>query len=218
MFSEHLAFDTASIRIRFDAAILGAPVVQNAATLRQLLRTAPQSVFLKYKNEDSWTARLRRRLKASVDGSDWPLLNKLADEFNLTPATLRRRLEAEGTSYQDVKEQLRRDLAIDRLCNSTMSVADIAALAGFRETSAFHRTFRVERRSARRVPAAASEATEQDRGGRSDAALNPCRRCLTRVTRSRHPPPAGPAPESARRRAQRRGACCAAPARCARRC
>ena len=60
----------------------------------------------------------------------------------MTAATLRRRLEAEGTSYQDVKDQLRRDLAIDRLCNSTMSVADIAALVGFRETSAFHRAFK----------------------------------------------------------------------------
>jgi len=38
--------------------------------------------------------------------------------------------------------QLRRDLAIDRLCNSAMSVADIAALVGFQETSAFHRAFK----------------------------------------------------------------------------
>ena len=41
-----------------------------------------------------------------------------------------------------MKDQLRRDLAIDRLCNSTMSVADIAALVGFHETSAFHRAFK----------------------------------------------------------------------------
>lgn len=142
MFSEHLDFDAASTSIRFDAATLGAPVVQNASTLRQFLRTAPQSVFLKYKNEDSWTAKLRRRLRASIGGSDWPLLFDVADEFHVTPATLRRRLEAEGTSYQDLKDQLRRDLAIDRLCNSTMSVADIAALVGFRETSAFHRAFK----------------------------------------------------------------------------
>ena len=142
MFSEHLGFDAACTEIRFDAATLSAPVVQNAGTLRQFLRTAPQSVFLKYKNEDSWTARLRRRLRASVGGSDWPLLNDLADEFHVTAATLRRRLEAEGTSYQDVKDQLRQDLAIDRLCNSTMSVADIAALVGFHETSAFHRAFK----------------------------------------------------------------------------
>ena len=142
MFSERLGFDAACTQIRFEASILGAPIVQSAGTLRQFLRTAPQSVFLKYKNEDSWTARLRRRLRASVGGSDWPLLNDLAGEFHVTAATLRRRLEAEGTSYQDVKDQLRRDLAIERLCNSSMSVADIAALVGFRETSAFHRAFK----------------------------------------------------------------------------
>jgi AraC-like DNA-binding protein len=142
MFSEHLAFEAAGTCIRFDASLLGAPVVQNAATLRQFLRTAPQSVFLKYKNEDSWTAKLRRRLREGVGGNGWPLLNELAGEFHVTPTTLRRRLEAEGTSYQDLKDQLRRDVAIDRLCHSTMSVAEIAALVGFRETSAFHRAFK----------------------------------------------------------------------------
>jgi len=142
MFSQNLVFDADVTAICFDARLLGAPVVQTGQALKQFLRTAPQSVFLKYKNEDSWTARLRRRLRASVGGSDWPLLIDLAEEFHVTAATLRRRLEAEGTSYQDVKDQLRRDLAIDRLCNSTMSVADIAALVGFRETSAFHRAFK----------------------------------------------------------------------------
>src|SRR5213594_3709364 len=34
MFSEHLGFDAACTEIRFDAATLGAPVVQNAGTLR----------------------------------------------------------------------------------------------------------------------------------------------------------------------------------------
>ena len=106
------------------------------------LRTAPQSVFLKYKNEDSWTARVRRRLRDSLASSDWPLLDDVAEEFDIAPTTLRRRLNAEGTSFQDIKDDLRRDAAIHHLCHSAMSVADIAALLGFQEPSAFHRAFR----------------------------------------------------------------------------
>src|SRR5438094_7608171 len=84
------------------------------ATLQQFLRTAPQSVFLKYRNEDSWSARLRRRLRGSVQESDtWPVFEDLAAELGTTAITLRRRLEREGTSYQAIKDQLRSDVAID---------------------------------------------------------------------------------------------------------
>jgi len=142
MFSEHLHFDAEFTAIHFDAALLDSPVVQNRRTLKPFLRTAPQSVFLKYRNEDSWTARVRRRLRESFGDKDWPVLDTLAQEFHLTPTTLRRRLESEGSSYQGIKDELRRDTAIDQLCTSSMSIAEIGRLVGFQEPSAFHRAFK----------------------------------------------------------------------------
>src|SRR2546427_1358920 len=50
MYSQHMRFGAQSTAVRFDARFLSAPVVQSPATLKQFLRTAPQSVFLKYKN------------------------------------------------------------------------------------------------------------------------------------------------------------------------
>jgi AraC-like DNA-binding protein len=142
MYSQDLVFDAEATAIRFDARLLAAPVVQNAQSLKTFLRTAPQSVFLKYKNEDSWTARLRRRLRDSIGQQEWPLLEDIAREFNVAPTTLRRRLDAEGTSYQGIKDELRRDAAIHHLCTTSLSIADIGSLLGFQEPSAFHRAFK----------------------------------------------------------------------------
>jgi len=142
MYSQHLAFDAGHTAIRFDARLLAAPVVQTSSSLRQFLQTAPQSVFLRYKNEDSWTARLRRRLRGCLAGEAWPVFEDVAAEFGIAPTTLRRRLEAEGGSYQDIKDQLRSDLAIDRLCHGAMSMDEIAAELGFQDASAFHRAFK----------------------------------------------------------------------------
>jgi len=142
MYSENLKFDAERTTVRFDARLLRSPVVQNATTLKQFLRTAPQSVFLKYKNRDSWTARLRRRLRGCIGGAEWPVLEDIAREFHVAPTTLRRRLDAEGTSYQGIKDELRRDAAIHHLCHSPLSVADIGVLVGFQEPSAFHRAFK----------------------------------------------------------------------------
>jgi AraC-like DNA-binding protein len=141
MFSQQVRFDTELTAIRFEAKLLGSPIVQNSQTLKAFLRTAPQSVFLRYRNEDSWTARVRRRLRESF-GDDFPVLEELAREFHLAPTTLRRRLEGEGNSYQGIKDQLRRDTAILKLCTTSLSVAEIGRMLGFQETSAFHRAFK----------------------------------------------------------------------------
>ncbi len=142
MFAQHIGFDAACTTIRFDAAALGAPVVQNAASLKLFLATAPQSVFLKYRNEDSWTARLRRHLRVAIDAGEWPVFAAVAAELGAAPTSLRRRLQSEGGTYQGIKDQLRSDLAIERLCNSRRSVEEIAVSLGFRDVSAFHRAFK----------------------------------------------------------------------------
>jgi AraC-like DNA-binding protein len=142
MYSQRLRFDAERTAIRFDARLLSSPVVQDEESLKKFLRTAPQSVFLKYKNEDGWTARVRRRLRGSIGQAGWPRLEGVAREFRVAPTTLRRRLEAEGTSYQAIKDDLRRDAAVHHLCGTRLSVAEIAATLGFQETSAFHRAFK----------------------------------------------------------------------------
>lgn len=142
MFSRELLFDAPCTAVRFPAVHLDAPVVQDEASLKAFLRQAPRSVFLKYRNEDSWTARVRRRLRGSLGRDAWPRLEDVADEFGVAPTTLRRRLEAEGTSYQGVKDELRRDAAVHHLCGTRLSMAEIASALGFHETSAFHRAFK----------------------------------------------------------------------------
>ena len=142
MFTRRVAFDAVATAIRLEAGLLSAPVVQDEAALKAFLRVAPQSVFLKYKNEVGWSARLRRRLRRSVGQPDWPVLEDVARELHVAPTTLRRRLEAEGSSYQGIKDELRRDVAIHRLCTTRLSIAEVGRLVGFREPSAFHRAFK----------------------------------------------------------------------------
>lgn len=141
MYCTDLSFDAEATAIVFDADYLELPVVQNERTVKEFLRTAPENILVKYKNGSSLAARIRRRLRQVLPG-EVPDLESVAAELNLTSATLRRRLHEEGTSYQEIKDQLRRDLAISYLSHSGRSVMDIALELGFSERSAFHRAFR----------------------------------------------------------------------------
>ena len=55
---------------------------------------------------------------------------------------MRRRLREEGHSYQSLKDELRRDMAITRLQDSRRRIEDIAADLGFAEPAAFYRAFK----------------------------------------------------------------------------
>ena len=59
----------------------------------------------------------------------------------MSPQTLRRHLREEGTSFQELKDHLRRDLAIYQL-GSDLPIQRIAERLGFSEPSAFHRAFK----------------------------------------------------------------------------
>jgi AraC-like DNA-binding protein len=141
MYSTDLAFGKACTSIVFDAQHLQLPIVQNDKTVKEFLRTAPENILVKYKNGGSLSARIRRRLRQQLPG-DVPDFEKLAGELSMTTATIRRRLHEEGVSYQSIKDQLRRDLAIGYLSHTDRSVMDIALELGFSERSAFHRAFR----------------------------------------------------------------------------
>lgn len=141
MYSEQLHFDQDATAICFDQAFLDLPVVQDQRAVATFLRNAPGNIVLKYKNSGGLAAQIRRRLRTGAR-TDWPDFDAFAMHLNMAPATLRRRLDDEGQSFQLIKDQLRRDMAIDLLCHSSRSLASIAEQLGFAEASAFHRAFK----------------------------------------------------------------------------
>ena len=61
--------------------------------------------------------------------------------MHMTPRTLIRRLEDNGTSFQAIKDGLRRDIAIRDLQAGRKSIEAIALDVGFSSAANFHRAF-----------------------------------------------------------------------------
>ncbi len=139
MFGAALSFDAAATSIEFDAAVLRARRVPTAASLREFLRDAPQSVFLKQVGAPAWEERVRRRLRR---GADWPAADAVAAEWGVSAVTLRRKLAAEGTSWQRVVDGLRHDLALRLLSQRRLSLEQVAESLGYGDARSLHRAFR----------------------------------------------------------------------------
>jgi AraC-like DNA-binding protein len=140
-FCDAARFDAPVTLVRFEARLLALPVVESESTLPAFLRGAPANLLVKYRNEASLSAQIRRRLRGA-EPEAWPELEALARSLALSGTTLQRRLQAEGLNYQRLKDALRRDIAIELLGKTDLAVADVGARVGFQETSAFHRAFK----------------------------------------------------------------------------
>ena len=143
MFGPLQRFDAAATVAVFDARVLAAATTVTPASLKAFLRDAPQSVFLKQVVPTGLGDRARRLCRSALDqGQAAPTLAALGRAMGLSTATLRRRLDAEGAAWGPLKDEVRRDLALQLLAEGRLSVADIAVRLGFEDASTFYRAFR----------------------------------------------------------------------------
>lgn len=126
---------------RFDAHWLDLPVVQNEQSLREFMRQAPASLLVKYRDQTSITERIRRILRRHL-AEEMPSLEGIGRQLAMTPQTLRRRLHDEGQGFRSIKDDLRRDAAIEYLARPELTLPEIASQLGFSEASTFHRAFK----------------------------------------------------------------------------
>ena len=133
-------FDQGQTRIGFSQAILERPVHQNLPNLEKFLENPNFEILvLDFKAENLASrvaARIRERLHAM------PSLPELAEEFGIKPYTLQRSLAKEGITYLAIKNQVKRDAAIEMLVSTDLSIEEISSQLGFSETSPFTRTFK----------------------------------------------------------------------------
>jgi AraC-like DNA-binding protein len=71
-----------------------------------------------------------------------PSFTAVAESLHMSESSLRRRLQKENTSYQALKDEIRCEVAIDKLLNEKLSIADLAEYLGFTEPSSFVRSFK----------------------------------------------------------------------------
>jgi AraC-like DNA-binding protein len=146
LFDCPLRFGADRTSAALDARWLAAPVVQDEPSLEELLRRAPVGLLSRHGYGTTVDEHVRlvlvRALRGGAGTARLPEVAEVAARLAVSPATLRRRLQQEGTSFQQLKDAVRRDAAIAGLAEGREPIAELAARLGFSEDTAFHRAFR----------------------------------------------------------------------------
>lgn len=124
----------------FEDEQLDAPIRQDRGTLGKFLRGAPGDWMFASVAERIVSHRVREYLEKRLDRPT--SIRDVARALHFSLRTLARHLQAEGTSFQAIKDELRRDVAIQRLTMTTLPASVIGAQLGFDDPATFHRAFK----------------------------------------------------------------------------
>jgi AraC-like DNA-binding protein len=127
---------------RFDAALLAMPVQNADVALYPVLRQhAERLLSERARQTPAIVARVREAITRNL-AIEPVRLGSIADELELTPRTLQRKLAESGASFQQVLDEARFVLATGYLRQPDLPLADIAFLLGYQEQSAFTHAFK----------------------------------------------------------------------------
>ena len=141
IFGCDVCYDQDHFGFEFDPRFLKFPIVQGDAAVGRMLQNFPAEI-LRLDPRPATTAERVRNLLGSDFSAELPSLQDVADRLHMTTPTLHRRLREEGSSFQRIKDEARRDAAINLIRESDHSGAQLAELTGFSDASTFHRAFK----------------------------------------------------------------------------
>jgi AraC-like DNA-binding protein len=134
-------FSERATEVAFPREILALPLKQADSALSKILDRYASEMLARMPRTTEFADRVRHVTAESLKGAD-PSLRTVASRMHMSPRTLQRRLHLEGTSFNHVLDEVRRDLAEAYLDKPEFSITEVAFLLGFSDVSSFHRAFK----------------------------------------------------------------------------
>ncbi len=143
MFPAPLVFNSRANRLIFDAQYLDKPLVRSDQELTQFVQNAPADIMTIPGFDSTLEAQIERIItQRHPERLVFAPIHQLAAELGISSQTLHRRLKESATSYQKIKDNLRRELATHKLVDARMSVEKVSEIVGFSESRSFTRAFK----------------------------------------------------------------------------
>jgi AraC-like DNA-binding protein len=132
-------FNQPSCQYRFSREELAEPLAEADANTARICEESCRKLLNQMEIEDDIISRICHLLLSTP--GEFPKLDAVANKLSLGARTLRRRLNDLGTSYQRILDDVRRELAIEYLRTTNLTVQEIAELLGYSEVTNFRRAF-----------------------------------------------------------------------------
>lgn len=141
LFGGVLHFEAPVNKIVVAASYLQAPIVLGDESWRRRAEREARAILQRLDGEAELPQQLRKTLVGKLELGR-ACLDEAAHELGLHPRALQRRLEAEGTSFRRLLDEVRQARAEQYLRDPGLRLAEVAFLLGYSEQSAFQYAFK----------------------------------------------------------------------------
>jgi AraC-like DNA-binding protein len=141
IFEAPVYFSQSKNQLVFDAACLEWSVISANSSLLSAFEQHAQAMVSNLSNENTYSYQVVKEITHHLKG-EVPPIELIARNLTISVRNLQRELQNEQTSYQQLLDDTRKELALRYLKKPDTSIHDVAFLLGFSEPSAFHRAFK----------------------------------------------------------------------------
>ncbi len=141
LFNCEVLFGQANNYIELKPEALHWPCVHHCASTFEFLKRQADTELQHIKLGLSFDEVVSRVISPLLNGVT-PSLSVVAAKLNMAPWTVRRKLVEEGGSFQKTLNKTRKELSINYVTDTALSLGEIAYLVGFSSPAAFQRAFK----------------------------------------------------------------------------
>lgn len=125
----------------FAASDLQAPIMGHNKPLNDMLKAMYEEQMRKNAGGAAFTEKVKQVMLGNMQVI-FPPLEVIAELLHMTPRTVQRKLQQEGTTFRELTDSVKLELAEVLLGNPDLTIADIAYKLGYFEPTSFQRAFR----------------------------------------------------------------------------
>jgi len=141
IFQTVVKFSQPKNRIVFDVNCLNWPVRSANSHLLSVFESHAETMLDAQNQCYSYSKKVILAINQQLQG-EAPTIEAIARSLTISVRQLQRELQSENTSYQQLLDKTRKELALRQIQNREISINDVAFLLGFSEPSAFYRAFK----------------------------------------------------------------------------
>ena len=140
-FNAPVKFDQPCNQLLLKEDCLATPVIyHDQSTLENLLELCEQKLK-KLSKKETFADKVQQVLGPMLHGRP-PSIEETATQLAIPTWTLRRKLKEEGISFQNLLDDMRKELALGYMQDTELSFGEIAYILGFSTPGAFQRAFK----------------------------------------------------------------------------
>lgn len=141
VFACSIDYNKGEVAIYLHKQQVEAKVITSDYNLLRVLVAHAEEKSAQLEKEKGYAAVVKNAI-LSLSQTDFPSVEQIASHLNLSIRTLQRYLKADGYTYKQLLDELRKDLAVSYLKRPDLNIGEVAYLLNYADNSTFSRSFK----------------------------------------------------------------------------